>query len=130
VWPVAVVARPVFGEDPSGVGFVHDQNMVECLPSDRADDSLAVGMHARCPGRPERHVHALGREDGVAGVGVLAVAGAEHEARRLDAVAEVGGQVAGPLGRPPRGGPGGDAGDAGRAGAVLEETPARAAACR
>jgi hypothetical protein len=47
VWPVAVVVRLVFGEDLSGVGFVHGQNVVGCLPSDRADGSLAVGIHAR-----------------------------------------------------------------------------------
>ncbi|WP_408022810.1 hypothetical protein [Streptacidiphilus fuscans] len=88
----------VFGKDASGVGLVHDQNVVERLPSDRADDALTVGVHPRRAGCAEQHVRALGLEDGVEGVGVLAVAVAQHEAERLDTCAEVGGEVAGLLG--------------------------------
>ncbi|MFF2410023.1 hypothetical protein [Streptomyces sp. NPDC058092] len=71
------------------------------LAPDPADHSLAAGVHARHLWRAEQHVHVFGLEDGVEGVGVLAVAVAENEAERLDACAEVGGQIAGLLGRPP-----------------------------
>ena len=62
------------------MGLVHDQNVVEDLPADGADHSLAVGVHGRSLGRAEQHVDLLGGEDSVEGVGVLAVAVAAEEA--------------------------------------------------
>lgn len=94
----------VLGEDLVGVGFVHEQDVLEDLAPDRAAHWLAVGVPARRQGRAAQQVHGLGREDGVAGVGVLAVAVAENEAERLDACVEVGGQMADLLGRPLRDG--------------------------
>jgi hypothetical protein len=38
-----VVVLLVFGKDLSGVGLVHDENVVEDLSADGADRSLAVG---------------------------------------------------------------------------------------
>jgi hypothetical protein len=88
---VPVVVIPVLGEDLTGVGLVHDQNMVEHLAPDGADHSLAVGIHPRCPGCAEQHVHFIGFEDGVEGVGVLAVA--HDKARGPDATAQVADEV-------------------------------------
>ncbi|GAA3143446.1 hypothetical protein ACFQ0X_06725 [Streptomyces rectiviolaceus] len=61
-----------FGGDASGVGLVHDQDVVGRLSSDRADDALAVGVHARRLGCTLQHGDAFSLEDGVEGVGVLA----------------------------------------------------------
>lgn len=63
-----------FGQGASGVGLVHDQNVVERLSSDCADDVLAVGVHAGRLGCTELRVDAFSLVDGVEGVGVLAVA--------------------------------------------------------
>jgi hypothetical protein len=68
------------------VGSVHDQNVVKRLPSDRADDALAVRVHPRRTGRAEQRIDAIGLEDRVEGVSVPAVAVPQHEARRLDAL--------------------------------------------
>jgi hypothetical protein len=110
-----------FGEDASGVGLVHDQNVVEHLSSDRADDALAVGVHARRLGCTLQHIDAFSLEDGVEGVGVLAVAVAKQESERFDARSEVGGEVSSLLGRPLSGGVRSDAGDVEPAGAMFQE---------
>lgn len=121
VWSMLVVVVLVLGKDLSGVGLVHDQNVVECLPADRAHHALAVGVHPRRLRRAEQYLHLLHFEDGVEGAGVLAVAVAKGEAQGLDAGAEIRGEVAGLLGRPLCGGVGGDTGDVESAGTVLEE---------
>lgn len=41
-----VVGILVLGEDPSGVGLVQDQNVVESLAADGANHSLAVRIHS------------------------------------------------------------------------------------
>ncbi|MFD0215051.1 hypothetical protein ACFVH9_39755 [Streptomyces hirsutus] len=63
------------------MGFVHDQDVVEDLAPDRADHSLAGGVHARRLWCAEQHIHVFGLEDGVEGVGVLRVPVADQKAR-------------------------------------------------
>jgi hypothetical protein len=44
--PVVVIL--ILSQDLSCVGFVEHQDVVQCLASDAADHSLAVGVHAGC----------------------------------------------------------------------------------
>lgn len=87
---MSVVMIPVLGENVSGMGLIHDQNVIEDFAADRADHSLAVCVHPRRAGRAKRHLPLLSFEDSVEGAGVLAIALAEDEAQRLDTAAEVG----------------------------------------
>ena len=86
---MSVVVIVVCGEDLPSVCLVHDQNVVEDLPAEGADHPLAVGIHARRLGCAEQHLHLLGCEDSVEGVGVFAVT--EEEAEGFTTVAQVAG---------------------------------------
>jgi hypothetical protein len=80
-----------------------------------------VCVHPWCPGRGFEDVHLLGLEDGVEGGGVVVVSVAEQEAHRVEARAEIGGEVPCLVNRPVPGRMRGDAGDVQPSCAVLEE---------
>ncbi|WP_202970614.1 hypothetical protein [Saccharothrix sp. ALI-22-I] len=103
------------------MGFSRDQDVVEEFASDGADESFAVGVHARGLQRAGDHTEVVGLKDGVECLAVLAVAVAEQEAQRLHPGVEVGGEVSGLLGCPGLGRVGGDVGDVQAPGAVFEE---------
>ncbi|WP_406529175.1 hypothetical protein [Streptomyces sp. I8-5] len=56
------------------MALAQDQDVVEGHAADGADRAFAMRVRARCPGRAEQHLSVLGGEDGIEGVGVLAVA--------------------------------------------------------
>lgn len=118
---MAVVAEGVDVEHASSVGFVQDQQVVEGLAPECPDDPFAVRVHPWGPRRRLRGFDALGREDRVEGLGVLAVPVADQEVQRLQAQAQVDGEVAGLLDRPLRGRMRGHTSDVQAARAVLEE---------
>lgn len=121
-WGAVLVVVPfVGGQDLSGVGFVHDEDMVEDLAPDAADHPHAVGVHPRGPRRAHEDLHLLGLEDGVEGLPVLAAAVTKQEAQELHACAQVGGKVPCLLHRPLASGVRGDAGDVQAPGAVFEK---------
>jgi hypothetical protein len=95
--------------------------LIEKLASQCPDDSFAESVHPRGPRRGLQGLDTLGREDRVEGLAVLAVPVADQETQRLEAHAQVGGEVAGLLHGPLRRGVSGDAGDVQAARAVLEE---------
>ncbi|WNV92199.1 hypothetical protein [Umezawaea sp. Da 62-37] len=101
--------------------LIHDQDVVEEFASDGADDPFAVGVHPGRPWRAPEHAQAVGAEDGVERVAVLAVAVAEKESARLRSVFEVGGEVSGLLRCSCLGRVGGGAGDVQAPGVVFEE---------
>jgi hypothetical protein len=85
---LAVVVGRVDAEGPLEVTAAQDQQPVEALGSDGADETLGVGV---CLWRPDRRVDdldAFAAEDLVEGGGELAVAVVDQEAHALEDVAE------------------------------------------
>ncbi|MEU1599268.1 hypothetical protein ABZ468_42325 [Streptomyces sp. NPDC005708] len=67
---MSVVVLLVGGQDLPGVSLVHDEDVVESLAPNAADDPLAGGVH---PGSSRRVLDLFGLEDGVEGSAVLVV---------------------------------------------------------
>jgi hypothetical protein len=100
VWPMVVEVMDVLVENATGVSFVVDQHAVGAFGADAADKSFCVTVR---PGRARRgldHGDVFGGEDGVDGIGELAVPVADQKAEGVDLVAQVHQQVAGGLGGP------------------------------
>ncbi|BBJ45142.1 hypothetical protein SSPO_078600 [Streptomyces antimycoticus] len=78
--------------------------MVEGLAPDAADNPFTVGVHPRRSWRALDHVYAVGLEDGVEGLAVLAIAVTEQEPQGFHTCVQVGGYVPGLLHGPVPGG--------------------------
>jgi hypothetical protein len=78
----------VGGQHLPGVGFVHDEDMVQGLTLDAPDNPFAVGVH---PGNSRRALEDLHLEDSVERLPVLAVAVKQQEPQGLPTPAEFGG---------------------------------------
>lgn len=70
-------------EDVPGVELVPDQEVVEGLAPQGADDLFAVGVHPRSPRRGPHNLDVVDREDRVEGLGVLRVPVSEQETQRV-----------------------------------------------
>jgi hypothetical protein len=75
---VFVVVPLVGGQDVPGMFLIRDQDVVEDLSSDAADDVLAVGVHPRRLRCTMENLYLLGLVEGRA---VLAVAITQQEAK-------------------------------------------------
>jgi hypothetical protein len=125
-----VVVPLIGGKDLPGVGLARDQDVIESLTPDAADDPFAVGVHSRCARGTLDQIRIFGLEDGAEGLAVLVVTVAQREAQGLYARAEVGGEIPRLLYGPVSRRVGGDATDVQASGAVLEERKWRTALCR
>ncbi|WSN64432.1 hypothetical protein OG467_09110 [Streptomyces sp. NBC_01361] len=106
VRPVPVVVLQVPGEGSAQVPFVEDECPVEELAAQGADEPFAVCVRFRGLGRAFEDAQADVGEDGVEGVGVLAVAVTDQELGASDVDAGVDEEVAGGVGGPWAGGVG------------------------
>jgi hypothetical protein len=79
VRPVIVVVELVLAKGGRGVALVDDQDAVEELAADGADEAFGNGVGPRCPHRRLDDGDVDGCEDGVEGRGELAVAIADEE---------------------------------------------------
>ena len=98
VGPLVVVVLEVLAQDALEVALVADQEPVEALGADGADEALGVGVR---DGRADRRLDdadPFAREHGVEGGGELAVAVSDQEPERGES--RVQGEVAGLLGNP------------------------------
>jgi hypothetical protein len=117
---MSVVVLDELLQHGSEVAVSGDQEMVEALPTQRADPALGDGVRAWCPnwGADDGDVGA--GEHGVESGGELGISVADQEPELLGAVAEVHQQVAGLLGDPGAGGMGRDPAEVHPAAAVLD----------
>jgi hypothetical protein len=97
-----------------------DQEMVEALPAQGADEAFGDRVGSRRSDRCPEHLGIDGGVDGVERGGELGVAIADEESEASAGVVEVHEQVAGLLGDPGAGGVRGDPGDVDAAAAVLD----------
>ena len=74
-----VVVHHVLGQHPSQAVLIEDQQLVEELPADGADDSFADGVRSGCLRRAGEDPDAFGCEHGVEGTGELACAVPDQE---------------------------------------------------
>src|SRR5262245_6261346 len=81
---VLIVVVCVGVEDASGMSLVPDQQVVERLAPDGANDPFAVGVHPRSPWRGLQRLDAVGGEDRVEGLAVFGVPIADQKAQRVD----------------------------------------------
>ena len=121
MWAVIVVVPLVLPKYGGGMTLVHDQDTVEELAPDRADESLGDRVGPRRSHRRLDDSNVNCREDGVEGGGELGVAIADQEPATSTGILEIHDQVAGLLGQPGCGGMGGDAPDVHAAGGVLDD---------
>jgi hypothetical protein len=118
---VVVVMVFVLAQHGRGVALVDDQNAVEELSVEAADEAFGDRVGARCPHRCLDDVDVDGGEDGVEGGEEIGVAVSDQEAEAPTGVIEVHEQVAGLLGEPGSGEVGGDADDVNPAGGVFDD---------
>jgi hypothetical protein len=102
-----------------GMPLVGDEDAVEELASDAADEAFGDGVGPRCPHWCLDDADVDGGEHGVEGGGELGVAVPDEEPEAPAGVVEVHEQVAGLLGQPGAGRVGGDAEDVHTVGGVL-----------
>ena len=121
MWPVAVVVLGVLGQHGCGMPLVDDQDAVEELAPDAADEAFGDPVGPRCPDRRLDDPDVDGGEHRVERGGELGVAIADQESEAAPGVVEVHEQVAGQLGQPGAGGVGGDSKDVHPAGGVLDD---------
>lgn len=121
VRPVLVVVRLVDGEDLTCVSLSQDEDMVQNLAANAADDPFAVRVHPGSSRCSRNHAKFLCLKYGAARVAVFAVAVTQQKAQRFHARSELAGQVPRLLYRPAPCRMRGDAGDVQAPGAVFEE---------
>ena len=97
---VPVVVREVLGEDLFEMTAIEDEEPVEALSADAADDALGKRVRARRPNGRLDDPDAFGAEDFVETGGELGVPVPDEELDRSGALGEVPAQVAGLLGDP------------------------------
>src|ERR1035441_7657402 len=100
VRPMPVVVVDELVPDMPWVSMVRDQDPIEALASDGAEESLSDGVCLWGPDRRADHTHALSVEDRVEGSRELAVVVADQELERSLAVGEREHEAPGLLGRP------------------------------
>lgn len=121
VRPVLVVVRLVGREDLTRVTFSHDEDVVENLAADAADDPFAMRVHPGSSRRSRNHTQFLCLKHGVERVAILTVTVTQQEAQRLHARSELAGQVPRLLHRPVPCRMRGNTGDVQAPGAVFEK---------
>src|SRR5208283_5980072 len=121
VRPGGVVVSLVFGQDGAEMLLAEDQDAVEELAAQGADEAFAGRVHARSLDGGAQDPGAVCLEDGVEGLSEVGSAVADDELEVLEPFAEADGEVAGLLYGPFAGGVGGDAAEVHPAGAVLDE---------
>jgi hypothetical protein len=119
VWALGVVVVEIGSEDSLEVSAVEDEEPVEALGADGADEALGDGVGLRCADWCAQDPDALAAEDLVERAGVLAVAVADQEADLL--LGEEEAEVACLLGNPAAVRVGGTAAKLNAATAVLDE---------
>src|SRR5262249_53515304 len=107
--PGGVVMLLVLGQDGAQVSFIQDQSPVEELTAQGADEALADRVHPRRLHGRAHDSGAGGLEDGIEGRGEIRVAVTDQKTEVPEPLADVEGQVAGPLRRPVARRVGGDA---------------------
>jgi hypothetical protein len=90
VGPLLVVVLEVLGKDAAEVVFVADEDPVEAVAADRADDAFGVGVGDGHPDGREDHADRFAGEDGVERAGELRVAVADQERESLEQAADRG----------------------------------------
>ena len=121
MWPVAVVVLLVLVKYGGGVPLIDDQDAVEKLAPDAADETFSDCVGPWCPHRRLDDADVDGGEHRVERGGELGVAIANQEPDAAAGVVEIHDEVAGLLGQPGAGRVGGDAEDVYAAGGVLDD---------
>ena len=80
VWPVRVVVIREYAKHGLEVSTIHDQEPVEALRTDGADETLGDGVRLRSPDWRLDDLNAFAGKDGVEVARELAVAVADQEA--------------------------------------------------
>jgi len=121
VWPVAVVVVCEDAEDALKVPSVHDQEPVQALGRDGADEALGGRVRLRRPHRRPDDLDAFAGEDRVEVARERAIAIADQEAKRSSSLLERPGELARLLGDPWSGRVGGAAGEVDAPATQLDE---------
>src|ERR1035437_9509685 len=100
VWPCLVVVADVLGEHLVEVSSGDDEEMVEALLADGADEALGVRVRTRRTHRRADALDADRGEDFVEAGGELGVAVADEEPEAPAGIVQIGGEVAGDLSHP------------------------------
>src|ERR1035437_4163771 len=114
-----VVVLDVLGKDDFEVTTAEEEEPVEALPTDRADEPFGEGVRPWCPDRRLDGPDSFGREDGVEGRREFGVAVADQELGRRRPFGEVEAEIAGLLGHPACDGFGRDSGEPDEAGVQI-----------
>jgi hypothetical protein len=117
--PLLVVVLEVADEDAAEMALVVDEDPVEALAADRADDAFGVGVRDRRAHRRQDHSDTFDREDLVKDAGELRVTITDEDADVVEDAADR--EVAGLLGDPRAGRVRGDSRQVHAAGAVVDE---------
>ena len=128
VRPGCVVVHPVFSQDGAQMAFPRDQNAVQDLTAQGADEPLADRVHPRSLDGRAHDPGAGGLEDGAERGGEVRSAVMDEEPDVLEPLAEGEGQVAGLLHGPLSGRVRCDAAQVHPAGSVLDEHQGRTGA--